>query len=119
SWRLAVRTKGSMMPPQYTYTLSIHWTCPNEDEAHLTKEQVMAWLTVNGAESFVEGVFEDLDVLAEAQDFDPNLYVHLAKKATPLEVYSYDPAFLDQLQAGLQGHFGEALSCQRTRLLTS
>ncbi|MDD9951245.1 MAG: 50S ribosomal protein L11 methyltransferase [Zetaproteobacteria bacterium] len=102
------------MAPKYTYELSIF--CPG---GTLHKEMLKGWLTVNGFESFVEGVVDDVDEIHEGYDPEYDGYQNSrSANMVPLILCDYDLTRLEELRAQLDKAMDFELDFKMARMET-
>jgi ribosomal protein L11 methyltransferase len=104
--------------PIKTFELKISF--PGDLEAALaTKEEVMAWLSNEGFDSFVEGSLDGLDFDFDyARPPETDVFAEMGGTRTPILIYKYEQDILTDLQQRLSHEFGEVISIELDSLET-
>ena len=106
------------MVPKKTYELRIIFS-PTSKQAENLKENVMAWLSNNGYESFVEGVLDSLDLDPDYEQTGVDMYSEAGGGVSPLSVFEYEEELLLDLEKKLHQAFENNLSIQQLSQDTS
>lgn len=105
------------MHPQHTFELRIAFTGPHERVRIKTKQRVMDWLLVNGAESFVEGAL-DVDLFHDQSQPNQEFYQEMGGDLVCISVYRYNCESLVDLDVKIKHEFGEQIMTSLHSMLT-
>lgn len=106
------------MVPKITYELRISF--PTKDrETEALKENIMAWLSNNGYESFVEGVLDCLDLDPDYDETGVDMYAEAGGTLAPLSVFEYEEELLLDLEKKINEAFDNKLEIEQLSQETS
>lgn len=106
------------MFPQKTHELKISFDQNKENSIEI-KKIVMAWLTDNGVDSFVEGVLDSLDLVPDYEDAEHDFYGEEGGNLAPLSIFEYDAGVLMDLTDKLTKEFKEDIKIEHFTQETS
>lgn len=98
-----------------TYSLTIAFVTTPIAE---TKDAVAAWLIMRGIDSFEEGSIASCDIPDESGLDKIQLFDELGGNESPIMLYSYDKAWLENLAKDLNADFGEAIALSYGQIAT-